>query len=162
MVEGVEVLAVVEVPEHGLGVLAAGGAEGPVGRHGDRVEVPGVADVVGLQLAVGQVPHLDVLVPPAADDDGVLVVGREAHAGHPVAVPLLLDGVLALGERVPQLDGLVPGAGDDLTVVGREGHRHDVLGVVLEAAAGLAGGEVPEGLVPRAGGAKWPSEESTM
>ena len=40
---------------------------------------------------------------------------------------LLLDGVLALGQGVPQLDGLVPGAGDDLTVVGREGHRHDVL-----------------------------------
>ena len=90
MVKGVEVLAVVEVPEHGLGVLAAGGAQGSVGGHGDRVEVPGVADVVGLELAVGQVPHLDVLVPAAADDDGVGVVGREAHAGDPVAVTLLL------------------------------------------------------------------------
>ena len=33
MVEGVEVLAVVEVPQHRLGVLAAGGAQGTVGRH---------------------------------------------------------------------------------------------------------------------------------
>ena len=127
MVEGVEVLAVIEVPEHGLGVLAAGGAEGAVGRHGDRVEVPGVADVVGLELAVGQVPHLDVLVPAAADDDGVLVVGREPHAGDPVAVALFLDGVLALRQGVPQLDGLVPRPGHDLAVVGGEGHGHDIL-----------------------------------
>lgn len=87
---------------------------------------------------INKFPHLDVLVPPAGDDDGVLVVGREPHAGHPVAVALLLDGVLALRQRVPQLDGLVAGAGHDLAVVGREGHRHHVLGVVLEAAGGLA------------------------
>ena len=43
-----------------------------------------------------------------------------------------LDGVLALGEGVPQLDGLVPGAGDDLPVVGGEGNGHHVLGMVLE------------------------------
>ena len=73
-----------------LGVLSAGGAEGSVGGHGDGVEVPGVADVVGLQLAVGQVPHLDVLVPAAGDDDRVLVVGGEPHAGHPVTVALIL------------------------------------------------------------------------
>ena len=30
------------------------------------------------------------------------------------------------------LDGLVPAGGDDLPVVGREGDRQDVLGVVLE------------------------------
>ena len=42
-----------------LGVLAAGSAEGAVGRHGDGVKVAGVTDMVGLQLAVGQVPDLD-------------------------------------------------------------------------------------------------------
>ena len=87
-----------------------------------------MADVVGLELAVGQVPHLDVLVPAAADDDGVRVVGREPHAGDPVAVTLLLDGVLALRQGVPQLDGLVPRPRHDLPVVGGEGHGHDVLG----------------------------------
>ena len=121
-----------------LGVLSAGGAERTVGRHGDGVEVPRVPDVVRLELAVGQVPDLDVLVPAAGDDNGVLVVGREPDAGDPVAVALLLDGVLALGQGVPQLDGLVPGAGDDLTVVGREGHAHHVLSVVLKATGGLA------------------------
>ena len=43
-----------------------------------------------------------------------------------------LDGVFALGQGVPQLDGLVPGSGDDLPVVGRESDGHNVLGVVLE------------------------------
>ena len=41
---------------------------------------------------------------------------------------LSLDGVLALRQGVPQLDGLVPRAGHDLAVVGGEGHGHDVLG----------------------------------
>ena len=41
-----------------LGVLAAGSAEGTVGRHGDGVQVSGVTNMVGLQLAVGQVPDL--------------------------------------------------------------------------------------------------------
>jgi len=112
-----------------------------------------VADMVGLQLAVGQVPHLDVLVPARGDDDRVLVVGREPDAGDPVLVAVLLDGVLALGQGVPQLDGLVPRGGHDLPVVGGEGHGQHVLGVVLEPARGLAGGQVPQaqGLVPGAG-----------
>ena len=64
MVQGVEVLAIIEIPQHGLGILAAGSAEGTVRGHGDGVQVASVTNVVGLQLAVGQVPDLDVLVPP--------------------------------------------------------------------------------------------------
>ena len=81
------------------------------------------------------------------------------------------------------LDGLVPGSGDDLPVVGRESNRKHILGVVLKPAGGLrkgnsgfffnlhlfysmkmlfgpagglAGGKVPqpEGLVPGAGQGK--------
>ena len=70
-------LPVIEVPQHGLAVLATAGAEGAVRGEGDGVDVAGVTDVVGLQLAVGQVPHLDVLVPPGGHDDGVAVVGRK-------------------------------------------------------------------------------------
>jgi hypothetical protein len=55
------------------------------------------------------------------------VVGREADAGHPIGVSFFLDGVLALGKGVPQLDGLVPAARDDLTVVNRESHAEDIL-----------------------------------
>ena len=77
-------------------------------------------------------------------------------AADPVRVSLVTDGVLALGEGVPQLDGLVPAGGHDLPVVGGEGHGHHVLGVVLEPAGCLPGAQVPETevLVPGAGKGK--------
>ena len=100
-----------------------------------------------------QKTHLDELVPAGRDDHGVLGVGAEADARDPVGVALLGDGVLAVTEGVPQLDGLVPRAGDDLAVVGGEGDREDVVVVADEAAGGRAGGKLPktEGLVPRGG-----------
>lgn len=49
---------------------------------------------------------------------------------------LVLDLELALAEGVPELDGLVAGAGDDLSVVGAEGDGEDVLGVANEALGG--------------------------
>ena len=39
MVQGVEVLAIIEVPQHGLGILAAGSTEGTVRGHSDSVQV---------------------------------------------------------------------------------------------------------------------------
>lgn len=42
--------------------LSSGCAERAVGGHGDGVQVAGVADVVRLQLAVGEVPHLHTRV----------------------------------------------------------------------------------------------------
>ena len=77
VLQGVKMLVVGEIPEHSLAVLAAAGAQGAVRAQGDGVKVPGVANVVGLQLAVGQVPDLDVLVPPGRDNDGIGVVRRE-------------------------------------------------------------------------------------
>ena len=136
VVQSVQMLAVIEIPEHGLGVLAARGTEGAVRRHSDGVQVAGVADVVGLQLAVGQVPHLDILVPSSGHNDGVLVVGREPHAGDPVLVAILLDGVLALGKSVPQLNGLVSGGGHDLPVV-----VVVVTGPVVATCSSVAGSE---------------------
>ena len=70
---------------------------------------------------------------PARDNDGVLGVRAEAHAGHPLGVALVGDGELAVAEGVPQLDGAVTGAGDDLTVVGGEGDGEDIVGVADEA-----------------------------
>jgi hypothetical protein len=68
-------------------------------------------------------------------------------------VALVGDGVLAVTEGVPQLDGAVTGTGDDLTVVGREADGKDVVVVADETAGGLAGGKLPEaeGLVPGRG-----------
>jgi len=150
------VLAIIEVPEHGLGVLATTGTERTIRRHSDSVEISGMSDMVGLQLTVGQVPDLDILVPASRYDDWVLVVGREPDAGHPVLVAILLDGVLALGQGVPQLDGLVSGGRDNLSVVSREGDRENVLGMVLESAGSLSSAEIPQshGLVPGPGEGK--------
>lgn len=69
---------------------------------------------------------------------------------------LLLDRVLALSQGVPQLDGLVPGAADDLTVVGGKGHAHDIASMVLEPPGGAASRQIPqtEVLVPRSGQSK--------
>lgn len=66
---------------------------------------------------------------------------------------LLGDGVLAVTEGVPELDGLVPRAGNDLAVVGGEGDGEDIVGVADETAGRGAGGELPEAesLVPRRG-----------
>lgn len=57
-VEGVEVLGLVEVPEHGGAVLATGGAKRAIRGDGDSVDVAGVADVVSLELAGRELPNL--------------------------------------------------------------------------------------------------------
>lgn len=64
---------------------------------------------------------------------------------------LVGDGVLAVTEGVPQLDGAVTRAGDDLSVVGGEGDGENIVGVADESSGGGAGGELPqtESLVPR-------------
>lgn len=94
--------------------------------------------------------YLDVLVPASGDDDRVLRVWREAHARDPLGVALVGDGVLAVTEGVPQLDGAVTRTGHDLTVVGGEGDGENVVGVADEAAGGDTGRELPEAesLVP--------------
>lgn len=58
-VEGVEVLGLVEVPQHGGSVLATGGAQRSVRGDGDGVDVTGVTDVVGLQAAGRELPNLN-------------------------------------------------------------------------------------------------------
>ena len=57
--ERVEVLGLVQVPEHGGSVLTTGGAQGAIGRDGDGVDVSGVTDVVGLDAAGSEFPDLD-------------------------------------------------------------------------------------------------------
>ena len=56
--QGVEVLGLVEIPEHGRAVFAAGGAEGAVRGDGHSIDVAGVADVVSLDAAGGEFPDL--------------------------------------------------------------------------------------------------------
>lgn len=97
--------------------------------------------------------YLDKLVPASRDDDGVLGVGAEAHARNPLGVTLVGDGVLAVTQGVPELNGTVTRTGDNLAVVGGERDGEDVVVVADESAGGGTAGELPEteGLVPRGG-----------
>jgi hypothetical protein len=56
--ERVEVLGLVQVPEHGGTILATRSAQGSIGGDGDGVDVAGVADVVGLDAARCEFPNL--------------------------------------------------------------------------------------------------------
>lgn len=56
--ERVEVLAIVEVPKHGDAVFATGSGERSIGGDGEGVDVTGVAVVVGLELALVELPDL--------------------------------------------------------------------------------------------------------
>lgn len=64
------------------------------------------------QLAVGEIPDLDGAVPGGGDDGRLEIARTEADAADPVRVSLAAvagDGVLALPESVPELDGAVAG-----------------------------------------------------
>ncbi len=56
--ERVQVLALIQVPEHGDTVLAAGGCERTIGRDRNGVDVTSVAVVVGLELELRKLPDL--------------------------------------------------------------------------------------------------------
>lgn len=94
--------------------------------------------------------YLDQLVPASGDDHRVLGVGAEAHARNPVGVTLVGDTVLAVSKSVPELDGAVTRAGNDLAVVGGEGNGENIGGVADECLGGLTRGKLPQakGLVP--------------
>jgi len=100
-------LAFVEVPQHGITILASGSTQGSIRRYSDTVQVTGVTEVVGLQLTVRQVPNLDLLVPAAGHNDWVGSIWREPHTGHPVAMTLILDGVFADTKGIPEFDSSV-------------------------------------------------------
>ena len=64
---------------------------------------------------------------------------------------LLSDSKFAITESVPELDCSIARSGDNLSVVGREGNRKNIVGVSNKASCGGTGGKLPkaESLVPR-------------
>lgn len=66
---------------------------------------------------------------------------------------LVSDGVLAVTQGVPELDGTVTRTRNDLTVVGGERDGEDVVVVADEGTGGSTAGQLPqtERLVPRRG-----------
>ena len=114
-IEAVKSLALVEVPKHGGVVLTSRGGKGTIRTDADGVQVSGVSDEVVSELAVGQVPDLDKLVPSATDDERNRLGRRESDARDPFGVSSALgvvsaDGVLAFSEGVPETDGSVTGS----------------------------------------------------
>jgi len=143
-IQGIQVLTVVNIPQHSGTVLTTGTTQTSIRRDGDGVKDTGVASQVGFQLAVVQVPNLDQTIPTARHDQRVLGGRREADTGDPVGVVVLGDGVLALSQGVPQTDGLIAGPGDNLTVVSGESDGVDILGVSTELTDGGTGVQIPQ------------------
>jgi hypothetical protein len=157
-IERVETLALSKIPKHGNAILATRGAKRTIRRDGNGVDITLMSSKVVAQFAVGQVPDLDELVPTSGNDDGVGGNGGETDARDPFGVTFRLgsNGVLALAEGVPKLDGAIARTRDNLTVVNGESDGEDILGVAQEAAGGSTGVDVPktEGAIPRAGKAE--------
>ena len=63
------------------------------------------------------IPDLDGLVPGGGDADGWLLGVVESDAGDSIFVHVLVDGMLALGAGVPDLDLSVKTSGYDLSVI---------------------------------------------
>jgi len=139
-----KVVAQVEVPEHGSTVLATRSTQRAIGRDGDGVNVTGVTHKIGAKFAVVEVPDLDDTVPTCRDDQRNLEIRGKANTTNPFFVAIFLDGIFALTESVPQVDGSIARTRHDLTVISREGNRKDILGVSNEAASGSTTVEVPE------------------
>lgn len=101
VVKGVQVFAVVQVPQHSFAVFTAASAKRSVRRNRHRVQVTVMALVVDLDAAISQVPHFHHFVPAGRYDDGIRVIRGETNARYPVRVAVFLNRVLALGKSVP-------------------------------------------------------------
>ena len=97
--------------------------------------------------------HLDKLIPSCTHNHRILRVRAKPYAADPFRMSLVRNRKLAVSQRVPQLDGLVARARDDLAIVGGEGYGEDVVIVAHEAARRGACRELPQaqGFVPRSG-----------
>jgi hypothetical protein len=70
--------------------LATRGAQRTIRRYSDSVQVSSVVIMILLETAVSQVPDLDHTIPATGDNNWVVIVGGEPHAGNPVSVTFLL------------------------------------------------------------------------
>jgi hypothetical protein len=105
---------------------------------------------VGLELQVGETPDFDNFVPTTGDEQRGRKIGRETDTGNPVSVAIIGDGVLAFTKSVPQLQLVIAGTGNNLTVVSAEGNTGNITSVADEAASSLTAVDIPksEGTIP--------------
>lgn len=117
-----EPLALDNIPDHDSAVARARGEESRVL---DDVKSGDLSLVAGEGVQQGHVqvvPNLDRLIPRGSHAESGLSGMVEADHGDSILVVVLIDGELALGAGVPDLDVSVEGASDDLSVVGGEGN----------------------------------------
>ncbi|RAL41491.1 hypothetical protein DM860_010285 [Cuscuta australis] len=152
--KAVKLLSFGQIPEENNSIFPSAGTQRAIGGNRNGVHVPCVAGKSGTKLAVGQIPHLHSFIPRSRDDRGMDIVRAESNARNPLAVTVgVLNSVLALAESVPQLNCLVPGRGNNLTIIDGKRHGKDVLSVADEPTRSGSRLEVPETelSVPRTG-----------
>lgn len=149
-------LPLLQIPQHGYTIFPARCAQRPVRGNGDSIEISRMLLQISAKLAVGQVPYLDKLIPATGHDERVLGRGREAYAGDPLGMAVIMNGEFTFAKGVPELNGTITGSGHDLTVVSRESDGKDILSVADEATGGVAGAKIPEtkGMIPGGGEGK--------
>jgi len=128
-IEGVQTLALVQVPKHGGSILSSRGTETAIGGDAHSVKVSRMSNKIISELAISQGPNLDKAIPSTGNNEGNRLARAESNAGNPFRVTLGIstNGVLALSKSVPKLDGLITGSTDNLTVIHAEGNRKDIL-----------------------------------
>jgi len=133
-----------EVPDVDLTVSSSRGDEHGVLGEVEAVDLGLVSDESVHQAHGLVVPDLDGSVPRGGHDDWLLDVVVESDAGDPVGMWLLVDGELADTVDVPDLNVLVHGARDDLSVIWGESDGEDILLVTNHSLVGGALLQVPE------------------
>jgi len=148
---GGEPFALNKVPDHDLTVVGAGCQVGRVVDHIDGVDLSLVANAGVHEFHVGVVPNLDGLIPRSGNADRGFMGVVEAYARDGIGMGVLVNGMLALGLDVPDLDLVITSSGEDLSVISGKSNGKDILGVSNELVHGLAGLDVPEtdGTIPR-------------
>ena len=113
-----EPLALNNIPNHDLTVTGTGGEERRVLNDIECGDL-GLVSSEGVQQGhVQVVPNLDSLIPRGGHTECGLSCVVETNDGDGVLMVVLVDGELALGTRVPDLDIAIKGTSDDLSVIG--------------------------------------------
>ena len=145
-----EPLALDDVPDHDHTVTGAGSEVAGAMDHVEGVDL-GLVSREGVHEGhVEVVPNLDGLIPRGGDAESGLLGVVETDHGDSVGMVVLVDGELALGTGVPDLDVLVEGTSDDLSVISGESNGEHIFLVTNQLGDGAAGGDVPEtdGTIP--------------
>jgi len=145
-----EVLALNEIPDDDGSITGAGGEVGGSVNHIKSVDLSLVSGESVHEVHVQVIPNLDGLIPRGGNADSGLGSVVELDAGDGISMDVLVNGMLALGSSVPDLDLVVESTSDDLSVIVGDGNGKNILGVTNKLGDSSAGGDVPEsdGTVP--------------